>query len=136
MTITPATLYWITRLDGINDFLGAVAFVGALVAIIFIIVTIYFLTDNGIPEKDEEDEGWDLIKRAWRWIISVIMVAAVAGIFTPSSKEMAMIYVVPHIAESQVIKQDMPEVYDLGIKALKDWLKKENEGAESNGKKE
>ena len=48
-------------------------------------------------------------------------------IFVPTSKEMAMIYVVPNIAESQVIKQDIPEVYDLGINALKDWLKKNKE---------
>ena len=34
-----------------------------------------------------------------------------------------MMYVVPHIAESQAVKQDIPELYDLGVDALKDWLK-------------
>lgn len=34
-----------------------------------------------------------------------------------------MIYVVPSITESQVIKQDLPEIYDLGVKSLKNWLK-------------
>ena len=36
---------------------------------------------------------------------------------------MAMIYVVPQITESQVVKQDIPELYDLGVNTLKDWLK-------------
>ena len=43
---------------------------------------------------------------------------------------MAMIYVVPQITESQIVKQDIPELYDLGVNALKDWLKKDKENAD------
>ena len=40
-----------------------------------------------------------------------------------------MIYVVPQLTESQIVKQDIPELYDLGINALKDWLKKDETDA-------
>jgi len=127
MTITPAAMYWITRLDSVAGLMCFVLFACALGAGI---TAIQWGTNEPIDEEQEPYKKW--FKR--ETITAII--AALILTFVPSSKEMAMIYVVPHITESQVIKQDIPEVYDLGVKALKDWLKKENKGAESNDKKE
>lgn len=123
MTITPATLYWITRLDEINCLCIIIAVFSIIAFIIGFIMWIANLDYN-----DEYCEAGKKITKATGIIATL---ALTIGLFVPTSKEMAMIYVVPHLAESQVVKQDIPEVYDLGIKALKDWLKKETKGGDN-----
>lgn len=120
MTITPATLYWLTRLDsicGLMVFLIILCAFGALATAM----------QWGVNEPIDEEEKAPYKK----WFKRESIVALICGLiltFLPTTKEMAMIYVVPHISESQVIKQDIPELYDLGVNALKDWLKKETKG--------
>lgn len=41
---------------------------------------------------------------------------------TPSSKNLALIYVLPRIADSKVIQKDLPELYDIAISSLKNKL--------------
>ena len=92
-----------------------------------ILAVAYFVSD---ATKSLDEEAADVNKKAKKFfkILFFPWLFAILGlVFVPTSKEMAMIYVVPNIAESQVIKQDIPEVYDLGINALKDWLKKNKE---------
>lgn len=121
MTITPATLYWITRLDGINCLCTIIAVFSTIAFIIG-----FFMWITNLDFNDEYREAGKKITKATGIIATL---ALTIGLFVPTSKEMAMIYVVPHLAESQVVKQDIPEVYDLGVKALKDWLKKETKGS-------
>ena len=133
MTITPATLYWITRLDGINNLFAITLVFGTFALVILCIANI-------IANCTPEDADSPVIKKATgKWIKILLfswVVALFGNIFVPTSKEMAMIYVVPHLAESQVVKQDIPEVYDLGVKALKDWLKKETKEETKGGDNE
>lgn len=122
MTITPATLYWITRLDEINDLFMFIIIFGTCALAMLSVANVVAACNT------YDDEAVFLKKITSKWIKILLFpwVLALFGIiFVPTSKEMAMIYVVPQITESQVIKQDIPEVYDLGVKALKDWLKKE-----------
>lgn len=42
----------------------------------------------------------------------------------PRSNTIAMMYVLPEIANSRVVQQDLPEIYDAAIKALKQQLEK------------
>ena len=114
MTITPATLYWITRLDSIGGLMCFVLFACAVGAGI---TALQWGTEEPIGEEQEPYKKW--FKRE---AIAAVIVALVLTL-VPSSKEMAMIYVVPSIAESQAVKQDIPELYDLSVGALKDWLK-------------
>lgn len=120
MTITPATLYWLTRLDALN--------VMCVLVLFFSIVGVLITSLQwGLNEPyDEEDKA--PYRKWYKRETIVAIITALVLIFTPSSKQIAMFYVVPHITESQVIKQDLPELYDLGVNALKDWLKKENKG--------
>ena len=119
MTITPATMYWFTRLDSIGVLMCFTLF-ACIVGIA--ITAIQWGVNEPIDEEQESYKKW--FKR--ETITAVI--AALILTFVPSSKEMAMIYVVPQITESQVVKQDIPELYDLGVNALKDWLKQTKGG--------
>lgn len=42
--------------------------------------------------------------------------------FIPSSKNLALIYVLPRIADSKVIQKDLPELYDMAVVGLKSKL--------------
>lgn len=114
MTITPATLYWITRLDNLC---GTFAFIAVLgIAALVITVVAYFT-------MEPHDDGKVYYRRWMKRFGITAFTVLILGIFTPSSKEMAMFYVVPRIAESDVIKRDVPELYNMGVDALKNWLK-------------
>mgnify|MGYP003291406560 CR=1 FL=1 len=114
MTITPAIMYWITRLDSIT---GLMVFVLFACGVSALVTALQWGTNEPIDEEQEPYKKW-FKREAITAVIAVLILT-----FVPSSKEMAMIYVVPSIAESQVVKQDIPELYDLGVDALKDWLK-------------
>lgn len=118
MTITPTTMYWFTRLDRITGMCSVTTVIGAFV-LLFLIIGYY-----GTGNDTEEVYSHKILGGVLKWLIPVWLVGVIGILFIPTSKEMAMIYVVPQITESQVVKQDIPELYDLGINALKDWLKK------------
>ena len=124
MTVTPSMLYWLTRLDNINTAFGILAFLGGLA---FVFSAVFHIATRCDEECDEMSKK--VASTAFKIITPLWLLGVVGTIFTPTSKEMAMIYVVPHIAESQVIKQDIPELYDMGVAALKDWLKSEQKDA-------
>lgn len=122
MTITPATLYWITRLDNLCGLFTLIVVLGIAALVITIIA--YFA-----------NEPYDDVKASYhRWMKGfsiTVFTILILGMFIPSSKEIAMFYVVPRIAESDVIKRDVPELYNMGVDALKDWLKINTETKEN-----
>lgn len=57
-----------------------------------------------------------------RWFRTVGIAAAIIGIaalIAPSSRTIALMYVLPRVAESDAIQRDVPELYRLAIDALK-----------------
>lgn len=126
MTITPATMYWFTRLDRITAACDITLFLGGL-ALLFLSIA-YWATGGNTDEMYEHKA----VKSVLKWLIPVWLFSVIGALFIPNSKQMAMIYVVPQITESQIVKQDIPELYDLGVNALKDWLKKDKENGNNN----
>lgn len=125
--ITESMMYWITRLDGIQ-----VAFVlGTVISIIISIITHVAILE-GTYTKEATIEAWHKHKKArWTSYLSVIACVLVL-VFTPTTKEMAMIYAVPAITRSDVVREDLPELYDYGVKALKQQLIEWSEPRVSN----
>ena len=115
--ITESMMYWITRLDGIQT----VFVLGTFVAIILSIITHVAILE-GTYSKEETIEAWHKHKKA-RWFSYLsIIVCVLVLVFTPTTKEMAMIYAVPAITRSDVVREDLPELYDYGVRALKEQL--------------
>lgn len=122
MTITPATMYWFTRLDNITGAFQVITAAG-IFALLFLSIA-YWTTGGNTDEMYDHKTIGGILK----WLVPVWLFSVIGVLFIPNSKEMAMIYVVPQITESQVVKQDIPELYDLGVNALKDWLKQTKGG--------
>ncbi len=123
MTITPATMYWFTRLDGITTFFSVLSVLGGFAFVFLLIFFVVSKVDDTCEEPVKK-----VISILFKTITPIWLFGLIGVLFTPTSKEMAMIYVVPQITESQVVKQDIPELYDLGVNALKDWLKQTKDG--------
>lgn len=115
--ITESMMYWITRLDGIQ-----VAFViGTIVTIILSVIT-HNAISEGTCTKEETIKARHKYKKARLASYISIIVCVLVLVFTPTTKEMAMIYAVPAITRSDVVREDLPELYDYGVKALKQQL--------------
>lgn len=121
MTISHTMMYWFTRLDGINTILSIA---GVLITFALLFLTVVYFAETVNATYDQEDEKELNIMKKWIKGLLLPWIFVLLGVlFIPTSKELAMIYVVPSITESQVVKQDLPEIYDLGVKSLKNWLK-------------
>lgn len=131
--VTESMMYWITRLDGIHN--SAMALLAASVFII-IIAAVIFVSAASESAADFEDvkDMWasKFMKSSRRWLLSILISAILVQVFVPTTKEMAMIYAVPAITRSDLVREDLPELYDYGIDALKEQLKEWSEPKDSN----
>lgn len=116
MNITSEELYWLTRLD---------YFRFACAALLAITVIVWFTICVCLAE---ENRVWGILTTT---IVSLITVlSCVVGlVFIPTTKEMAMIKVVPAIVNSDFMQKDLPDdakqIYELGKKAVVDYLEGE-----------
>ena len=63
-------------------------------------------------------------KRPFYFSVFATFVFTILSVFTPSSKTLAMMVVIPEIAHSKVVQQDLPDIYNAAVEALKSQLKK------------
>jgi hypothetical protein len=74
-----------------------------------------------------EDEPEDNLKcrkifRPTAWLFGLFCFLI---LIIPSSKDFAMVYVIPKVANSQMIQKDIPDIYNLAVSAFKAKLEKE-----------
>lgn len=116
--ITESMMYWITRLDGLNTFMGVL--LGVCILISISMVTAWGNTDI-------ERLARNYMRAAWLFAVASLFLAT-GIVFTPTTKEMAMIYAVPAISRSDIVREDIPELYELGVETLKEKLKGASNG--------
>lgn len=107
MTITPMTIYWMTKLDGIISLAFMfMIFNGLAFGISCIIYTV-------------EKEHAKFIKNALITSFSAFIFSLMTCVFIPSTEEMAAIIVLPKLASAQNITDVNAEIVDLA----KNWIK-------------
>lgn len=114
--ITESSIYWILTLDNIITLFGvftgvfAVFFLGSVIA-------------GAVAAEMRDDTS--LAKKLAIASFTACMIFAVALTFIPSTKQMAMIKVIPAIANSEIVGEmsaDAKEIYKMGINAIKESL--------------
>lgn len=108
--ITESMMYWITRLDRLNVFMGM-----SISICVFLVITAGAAWSNA--KNDSEAHEY---MRLMKWSFVAAFIFAIGLVFTPSTKEMAAIYAIPALSRSDVVQKDIPELYDMGIQYLKD----------------
>lgn len=105
--MSPWVIYWWSQADSMREVLGVMS---AMVLIIGGFGSVmYYAENNELP----------------RWVKALLCAAVVAGfaaVLIPSSRTIALMYVLPRVADSDVIQRDMPELYRLAVDALKSEL--------------
>ena len=119
-------MYWITRLDAVNDFL-IILIILATIAIAGCLIILF-------SEIVDEDEVW--VKKMFRIIkvsILVLLTTSTLKVFVPTTNEMYTIIGVGGTYEYLKDNKDIKEIPDNTIKALKIWS--ENLVSEEEAKK-
>lgn len=109
--ITPSFIYWITRLNGINIFLGTV--------MTFSIIAVFIFLIGMIVTKIDHDEEYGLFKKYLLNSTYIFIPITMLFILTPTTKEACAIYVVPKIVNNEKVQNIGQEFYDLAL----DWMK-------------
>jgi len=127
--MTPKMLYWLLKLDDIRAFFDDVAtpflFIGILAVIAFLAAHIFLVCMDQYTEKDEIAAAHKTAKiTGWVGIPCLFIVMLLYGILalTPTTKQMAIIYVAPKIInneQAQKIPQKLLDLTDDWIDELK-----------------
>ena len=116
--ITESMVYWVLKLDDICKFLAIFSMCSAgFAGVMLISCLINFCGDN-----------FDAYKTAQRFCCKSVIVSIACFFslaFIPSTKQMAMIKVIPAIANSEIageMSKDAKELYKMGVDAIKEQL--------------
>ena len=115
--ITATEMYWILKLDDIRAFFG-----------LSLIPLAIFLMATGIAWAAEQK--LEAKKYFFRTVVIVVLFGFFAAIL-PSTKQMAMIKVIPMLANSEIVGEmssDAKELYRMGINAIKEQLTGKEQG--------
>ena len=129
--ITGSEIYWITRLDEVRDCFGPLGLLLATFGIIgsVILIGMYIASyDKTSPEVIKKHRYVELILGIF-FIFMVIFAIALKPIkaFIPTTKQMAMIKIIPAIANNEDVQEECKELYQLAKEGLKELVKEEGE---------
>lgn len=127
MEITESTIYWVTRLDKFHVTAGLLLGISFMVLLICIVVC---CVDKNQLDEIYSKEYRERIKREMKIAIKIacyavffIAMCASVLVFVPTSKEMALIKVIPAISNSKFVSDELPkgvkEIYELAKDAIK-----------------
>ena len=117
--ITTTQMYWLTRLDTFEVVGILLTTLGSLVAAPLIII--YNVLFDELTEMSQRT-----IRTALRIVVPATLLGFAMAVFVPNTKEMAAIWVVPKLANSESVS----EIAD-GVKTLAvEWLEELRPGKE------
>ena len=126
--MTESTIYWITRLDKIHEFCDKFgelalffAIIGAVTAFIIICQKAVSEAEGAINEAKAASKFCKLFCKVWIPALCIATMCSLVETFTPTTKEMVAIKVIPQIASTNNIEKSKGIGQDiLGITA--DWF--------------
>ena len=120
--ITESSMYWILKLDDFCTLFKVFVF---LTGIFSVVVAISSAVKAANVYDDDDRKFVETTKKYFfRSAILTIILALIIALL-PSTKQMAMIKVLPKIANSEIVGEmsaDAKEIYRMGIKAIKESL--------------
>jgi len=109
-SITPFSIYLYGLLDNLHTAAMIVVLVTGLLAFIAFLAC---FAENEL----------DLLKPHWKKVVYSWLAILIFTIFMPSSKTYAAMVILPQIAQSDVLKKDVPEMYEATKKLLLETVK-------------
>ena len=132
--MTESMIYWITRLDGIRGLCFGIQTFAVLFTILGIIAAIVATSISVASEEDGSDDDARIANgickiacKIWIPAFCIAMACSLVRTFTPTTKEMIAIKVIPQIASVnnvEKIKDISKDMLDITADWLKDMRKK------------
>ena len=113
--MTPEMIYWITRADAIQALCLSISIVGGILLMIGSGLLITCIAEKEISPK----VLWSLLL----WVLWFPFL--LSSVLVPSTKDLALIYMVPKIANSEIVKDlpnDIQYIKDLAMKRIEGML--------------
>ena len=132
--ITESAIYWILKLDDIKTFFWLPIIICAILSVIFLIISICCYIESQPCPSDEEKKFTMFAVKLCLITTSIWISLSAINCFIPSTKQMAMIKVIPAITNSDFaadMSKDAKELYKMGIEAIKEQLTNKNNGETS-----
>ena len=127
--MTESMIYWITRLDCIREFCHGIQLIAVPFAVLGIVAAIAATCIKIASEADgSEDEAkidasiCRVSCKVWIPAFCIAMVCSLARTFTPTTKEMIAIKVIPQIANVENVEKIKDISKDM-LDITSDWLK-------------
>jgi len=115
MTISPWLVYFWGQADAIRE--GLLAF---SLGVIPMFVGFGFIAFMVLMISDRKTNLFKTLKTHLIVVAIVALLSGTASMLLPSSKTISLMVIVPAIVNSQPIQKDIPELYTLGVQALKE----------------
>ena len=129
--MTETMIYWITRLDEICKFCDVVQTIALVFTVIGICILLAVSILKHISESEEDAKIANgvckMSCKIWIPALCVALICSFARIFTPTSREMVAIKVIPQIANANNVekaKDLSKDMVDVATKWLNDMQKK------------
>jgi ammonia channel protein AmtB len=112
--ITGMEIYWMTRCDSIKEALQVGGGIGGSIGLLVIAIWLVSRTTNdGVTEWFNKG-GWILNYCVCGYLLVIL------SCFIPTNKEVAMIKVIPAIANNETIQTECKDLYKLAKQGLTD----------------
>lgn len=98
--ISAWTLYWVLMLDNINAVLAIGFSVSLVVSIILGVISLITLGD-----RDYDDTRQRFAKLFKCYLLPIFLVTSLIGVFLPTTNQMALLYVIPKLSNSDFMKK-------------------------------
>lgn len=122
MNITPLDIYLVSIVDNIRIATFVITVLSTLVVVIFIGLTIGINSDNEkLSEKDKRFAH--NISIYLKKSLTVMVLSTALLVFTPSSRALAAMYVIPAMANSELVSKDIPEAGKALIEMATEWMR-------------
>lgn len=118
MNISASTIYLWQLADDLRSTTGALSFITGTLAVF----ATFFLAFTMIEDDGAEYKG--IARRMFAGCVALFLSMLCASTLIPKSSTVAMMVVVPEIAKSKVVQQDLPDLYNAAVEALKSAIEK------------
>lgn len=122
--ITISQMYWLTRMDIVNEVCSCILLILIFLVPFFAFVG-YMIADSFSSDSRCSYVSWLKKYVILLWLFA-LMISTSVIIFMPTTKEMAAILIVPKIANSEKVQTVGNKLYDLAVEWM-DNLKPNNE---------
>lgn len=126
MAVSPFTVYLWQQADSfVTLFKVSSGFLG-LISVILLVVSIAMSETSIYKSKERNNEITAAANRFFKTkflpCLASFLFCLLLATAVPSTKTIAVMYAVPAIVNSKPVQQDLPELYDMAVKSLKEQL--------------